>query len=139
MSDMPFERTLESPPFSFCGIDLFGPFLVKERRSLVKRWGVMYTCLSSRSTHIESVISLDTNSFILCLRRFICRRGSIRMLRSDNGTNFVCAQSELKELFKNLDHNKLKLFSEMNLMLITLFGKETPLIVVILVVSRNAR
>ena len=110
MSDLPFERTLESPPFSFCGVDLFGPFLIKERRSLVKRWGVMYTCLSSRSTHIESVISLDTNSFILCLRRFICRRGSIRMLRSNNGSNFVGAQSELKELFKNLDHNKIKAF-----------------------------
>ena len=110
MSDLPFERTLKSPPFSFCGVDLFGPFLVKERRSLVKRWGVMYTCLSSRSAHIESVVSMDTDSFILCLRRFICRRGSIRMLRSDNGTNFVGAQNELKEMFKNLDNNKIKAF-----------------------------
>ena len=32
------------------------------------------------------------------------------MLRSGNGTNFVGAQSELKELFKNLDHNKIKAF-----------------------------
>ncbi|XP_066928731.1 uncharacterized protein [Clytia hemisphaerica] len=110
MSDLPFERTLEAPPFSFCGVDLFGPFLVKERRSLVKRWGVIYTCLSSRSAHIESVVSMNTDSFILCLRRFICRRGSIRMLRSDNGSNFVGAQSELKELFKSLDHDKIKAF-----------------------------
>ncbi|XP_066928825.1 uncharacterized protein [Clytia hemisphaerica] len=110
MADLPIERTLEAPPFSFCGVDLFGPFLVKERRAMVKRWGVMYTCLSSRSVHLESVFSMDTDSFILCLRRFICRRGSIRMIRSDNGTNFVGCQSELKELFRSLDHSKIKSF-----------------------------
>ena len=110
MADLPIERTLEAPPFSFCGVDLFGPFLVKERRALVKRWGVMYTCLSSRSVHLESVFSMDTNSFILCLRRFICRRGSIKMIKSDNGTNFIGCQSELKELFRSLDHGKIKSF-----------------------------
>eukprot|EP00111_Clytia_hemisphaerica_P009993 TCONS_00029238-protein len=60
--------------------------------------------------HLESVFSMDTDSFILCLRRFICRRGSIRMIRSDNGTNFVGCQSELKELFRSLDHSKIKSF-----------------------------
>ena len=32
------------------------------------------------------------------------------MIRSDNGGNFVGAQSELKELFKSLDHAKIKAF-----------------------------
>ena len=36
--------------------------------------------------------------FISALCRFICRRGSIRQLQSDQGTNFVGAQRELKRL-----------------------------------------
>ena len=110
MSDLPFERTLEAPPFSFCGVDLFGPFLVKERRALVKRWGVIYTCLSSRAVHLESVFTMDTDSFILCLRRFVCRRGSVRMIKSYNGSNFVGTKNELKDLFRSLDHKKIRAF-----------------------------
>ena len=77
---------------------------------MVKRWSVMYTCLSGRAVHIESVNHIDTNSFIMSLRRFICRRGIVRLLRSDNGTNFVGSQNELKEMFLSLDHSKVKSF-----------------------------
>lgn len=40
--------------------------------------------------------SLDANSFINALRRFIARRGQVLELRSDNGTNFVGAERELR-------------------------------------------
>lgn len=33
ISPLPPERVTESPPFSFCGVDCFGPFLVKDRRT----------------------------------------------------------------------------------------------------------
>jgi len=35
-------------------IDLFCPFYIKVRRSLVKPYGVMYTCLASRAVHLEN-------------------------------------------------------------------------------------
>ena len=38
---------------------------------------------------------MDTDSFINALQRFICRRGQVRSIRSDNGSNFVCAAKEL--------------------------------------------
>ena len=45
---------------------------------------------------MELCHSLETDSFILALRRFIARRGQVKELRSDNGTNFVEAERELR-------------------------------------------
>ena len=107
MGDLPAERITQSAPFSYCGIDLFGPFKIKERRSIVKRYGVMFTCLSSRAVRIETVNSLETDAFIMSLRRMIARRGTVRMIRCNNATNFVGADKELITEFKKLDHAKI--------------------------------
>jgi hypothetical protein len=96
MADLPSDRiTAGQPPFTFTGIDLFGPFMVKRGRAEVKRYGCLFTCLTVRAVHIEIVHSLGTDSFINALQRFICRRGQVRCIRSDNGSNFVCAAKEL--------------------------------------------
>ncbi|KAK0146726.1 hypothetical protein N1851_013933 [Merluccius polli] len=77
---------------SHVGVDYFGPF---------ERYGVLFTCLSIRAVHIEVASSLDTDSFINALRRFIARRGQVSELHSDNGTKFVGAERELKEAIGN--------------------------------------
>ncbi|XP_071964267.1 uncharacterized protein [Antedon mediterranea] len=98
MASLPPDRIVsDHPPFHNTGIDLFGPFEIKLGRSLVKRYGVIFTCLSTRAIHLEMAYSLITSSFINTLRRFIARRGQIKKLRSDNGTNFVGADKELKK------------------------------------------
>ena len=51
MSDLPEERLTEEPHFSYCGVDMFGPFLVKEGRNIHKRYGAMFTCLFSCAVH----------------------------------------------------------------------------------------
>lgn len=65
----------DEPPFTRSGVDLFGPFNVKRGRSSVKRYGVIFTCLASQAGHIEMATSLETESFIYALRRYIARRG----------------------------------------------------------------
>ena len=110
MGDLPSDRVESSPPFTHTGVDLFGPFFIKIRRSIVKRYGVMFTCLSCRAVHLESVDSLETDSFIMALRRFISRRGDVRMIRSDNGTNFVGADKQLHREFMKMDHTKIANF-----------------------------
>ena len=51
--------------------------------------------------------SLETDSFIMCLRRFIARRGNPQVLYSDNGTNFVGADRELKQCIEDLNQDQI--------------------------------
>ena len=108
MADLPEDRVEPAPPFSFCAVDYFGPFSIKEGRKQMKRYGVLFTCLASRAVHLETSTSLETDAFINALRRFICRRGPVRQLRSDQGTNFVGAKHELKAALAELDHERIK-------------------------------
>ena len=108
MADLPKDRlTPDHPPFTFVGVDYFGPFQVRRGRSLVKRYGVIFTCLAIRAVHIEISHSLDTDSFILALRRFLARRGQVKEIRSDNGTNFTSGEKELREAINNWNQDKI--------------------------------
>ena len=46
---IPKERTSNDPPFTNCGVDMFGPFTIKERRFELKRYGALFTCMASRA------------------------------------------------------------------------------------------
>lgn len=110
MADLPSERVNPSPPFTYCGMDCFGPFSVKQGRKVYKRYGLIFTCLSSRAIHVEMIDSLSTDSFINGLRCFIALRGAVRQIRSDQGSNFVGAKNELTAALKELDVEKLNYF-----------------------------
>ena len=105
MSDLPNSRlAVNKPPFYFTGVDYFGPIFVKQGRAMVKRWGCLFTCMTVRAVHIELVSSLSADSFINALRRFIGRRGKPWEITSDNGTNFVAADKELRHSIQNLNN-----------------------------------
>ena len=74
------------------------------------RYDAIFTCLASRAIHLENVNSMDIDSFIMCLKRFIGCHGNVRMLRSDNGSNFIGAEKELSEDFLDMDQNKIRRF-----------------------------
>ena len=96
MADLPADRlTPDEPPFTSTGIDFFGPFFVKRGRAQEKRYGVIFSCLVSRAVHIEVADSLSTDSFLCALRRFVARRGQVKRIRTDRGTNFVGGEREL--------------------------------------------
>lgn len=100
MADLPEDRLQEAPPFTFVGLDVFGPWSVVTRRTRggsanSKRWGVLFTCLVSRGIHVELVEEVSSSSFINCMRRFIALRGPVQQIRSDRGTNFIGAVKEL--------------------------------------------
>ncbi|KAK0141947.1 hypothetical protein N1851_020380 [Merluccius polli] len=109
MADLPKERVLpDHPPFTNVGLDYFGPIEVRKGRGTVKRYGVIFTCLSSRVVHLEVASSLDTDACINALRRFICRRGQVVHIQSDNGTNFIGAERELREALSSLNQTQIE-------------------------------
>jgi hypothetical protein len=108
MASLPKDRvTPEKPPFTFTGVDCFGPFEVRRGRARAKRYGVIFTCLTLRAIHIEVANSLDTESFINALRRFIARRGRPEEMRSDNGGNFVKGEKELRQEIQDWNQTQI--------------------------------
>ena len=108
MADLPDSRLgYQQPPFANTGVDYFGPMLVRHGRKTEKRYGVLFTCLTTRAVHLEIAHSLDTDSCLMAIRRMIARRGKPAHIWSDNGTNFIGAENELREAIKRLDSERI--------------------------------
>ena len=89
--------------FFSTGIDLFGLFRTRSNTALVKRYGIVFRCMTVRAVHLELTNDLSTDLFIMALCRFKSRRGHVQVTGSDNGANFIGAASELKDAFKAID------------------------------------
>ena len=104
MADLPEERLqYDKLPFDHVSADCFGPYSVKYRRTTCKRYGCVFTCHNTRAIHIEKLEDLSCESFINGLRRFISRRGKPSLIKSDRGTNFTAAESELSKSMQKFD------------------------------------
>ena len=99
MANLPSFRLNASYPFENTSIDYFGPFAMKYgHRSRTKAYGVVFTCLTTRSVNVELATDVSTDTFLLALRRFISLYGAPKFVRSDNGRNFLGAANELREM-----------------------------------------
>ena len=103
MADLPpSSLRLSKPTFYSTGMDCFGPYLIKIGRRTEKRWGIVFKCLTTHAVHLDLLANMDTDAFLMALRRFIARRGKPHELLSDQGTNFRGGNSELQDAFKAL-------------------------------------
>lgn len=93
---LPEDRVKDAAVFQISGVDLAGPLILKGGE---KAWIIVFTCAIYRAVHLELVMSLSTNGFLLGLRRFIARRGRPQIMYSDNGTNFAGTDN----LFRSID------------------------------------
>ena len=110
MAQLPELRTQKSlHAFSQTSIDFAGPFYTKHGRGKIhhKRYLCLFTCLGTRAVHLEVAYGLDTDSFLNAFFRMVSWRGLPKDVLSDNGTNFVGANSELEEL-AGLDRETLQ-------------------------------
>ena len=115
MSDLPFERVVQASPFSYVGVDVFGPWQIVSRRTrggqaLSKRWAVLFTCLTIRAVHIEVLEDLSSSAFTNALRRFVSIRGKVMVYRSDRGTNFIGAVDNIHASAINVEDEHVQSF-----------------------------
>ncbi|XP_058456937.1 uncharacterized protein LOC131434290 [Malaya genurostris] len=108
MADLPYARLAAfCRPFTYMGIDYFGPMIVSIGRRTEKRWGVIATCLTTRAIHLELAHTLTTSSCIMAIRNIFARRGIPAVIYSDRGTNFQGASKEMQTALEKLDHDQL--------------------------------
>lgn len=109
MGQLPSDRlTPNVRPFTYTGVDYFGPMHVTVGRRREKRWVALFTCMTVRAVHLELASDLSTDAFIICLRNFMNLRGVPKRIRSDNGTNFVGANREIRDEIDFLDHDAIQ-------------------------------
>ena len=107
MADLPAARLqIFDPPFTHASVDYFGPFHGKQGRSTVKRYGCVFTCMTTRAVHIEMAADMTTDCFLNASRRFISQRKGVKHLYSDNGSNFTGVERVLQQDLNNLTRLK---------------------------------
>jgi len=95
MAPLPSERVSLSPAFTHVGIDFAGPLFVRGSPTSEKAYVCIFTCASSRMTHLELTSDLSTNEFFQALIRMISKRGLCRTIWYDNAKTFKCADREI--------------------------------------------
>ena len=87
-------------PFSCVGLDYLGPIKVRNKGDLMKNWICLFTCITVRAVHLEIVESLNTEQFLMSLRRFIGRRGKPEMIICDNAKQFKLGEGVVDQIWK---------------------------------------
>ena len=113
MGELPKARVRPSSPFECSGVDYAGPInlrLTKTRgKGTMKGYIVIFIYMATRAVHIELVEDYSSEAFIAASHRFTARRGQCKKLYSDQGTNFVRADTQLRQMLTLLLHSRLKL------------------------------
>ena len=99
---LPEFRVKEDPPFSYTGLDLAGPFFVKNGVVSVegKVWICLYTCCVTRAVCLDVLPNMSIDFFFRCFRRFVARHGLPRHVISDNAKTFKKAAKVFKGIMK---------------------------------------
>ena len=97
---LPAERVCISRPFAQVGIDYSGCITVTKTVSgdPEKYYICLFTCTSTRATHLELAIDLTVTTFINLFRRFCAIYSYPSTVISDNGTYFVAGAKFFQEL-----------------------------------------
>ena len=111
MPPLPRERVVRSLPFEYTGLDYFGSPYIKQfvkvsdevTETVSKKvWVCLFTCLAVRAIHLELVEDMSAREFIMCLRRFMARRGVPCQVISDNARQFKVAKTTLNKAWSNV-------------------------------------
>lgn len=91
-----------APPSSKTGVDFAGLLFVKGKNDQMRKVQIaLFPCCMTRAMHLELVKDLSVETFQLCLRWFLARRGAPTLIVSDNTKTFKGAEKELCALYSH--------------------------------------
>ena len=111
MPPLPTKRVARSLLFEYTGLNYLGPLYIKtnfqtsehaDKQNSKKVWVCLFTCLAVRAIHLELIKDMSAEEFILCLHRFISRRGIPQQIISDNAQQFKVARTTLNKAWSNV-------------------------------------
>ncbi|CAK9813811.1 hypothetical protein ANTPLA_LOCUS7990 [Anthophora plagiata] len=112
MGNLPQDRVTLTRPFESVGIDYCGPFLIKEKKfrnlKKLKAYVAVFVCFATRATHLELATDLTAESCLGVLKRFFARRGRPRHIYSDNASNFVGVNNDMRQTHAFLQSENYK-------------------------------
>ena len=87
---------------------IISPLLYQGRSEAIEAiWSSLHVFSKPSDPYWETLetwaTTLETDSFICALRRFVARQGPARQMRSDCGTNFVGAEKEFKQALVEME------------------------------------
>lgn len=96
---LPIDRLREAPPFTVTGVDFTGALNVRNTDGQTRKVYVcLFTCASTRAVHLELVMDLSEETFLLAFRRFISRKSLPKTMISDNATTYIAAAKQIEKL-----------------------------------------
>ncbi|XP_073954835.1 uncharacterized protein [Choristoneura fumiferana] len=103
MGQLPTVRGTPNRPFCQSGVDYAGPINIRTSKGRghhsYKGYICLFICMATRAIHLEVVSDMTASGFLAAFKRFTARRGHCKDLWSDNGTTFVGAARELRQLY----------------------------------------
>ena len=98
MPPIPTERVSASAPFTYTGVDYFGPLFIRTKGESQKVWVCLYTCLVVRAVHLELMYDMSAYQFLLGFRRFRAQHGKPCKIISDNAAHFKLASDTIDKI-----------------------------------------
>ena len=116
--DLPFDRLAVIAPFTNCGIDAMGPFHLKHKlRGTKKQFVLIACCMSTRAVCLMPLRDMTSSAVINALIKIHAQYPALKRIYSDNGSNFVGADREIRdamskwnkaEINKDLEQHQLE-------------------------------
>ena len=98
-SMLPEFRVVMDEPFAVTGVDFAGPIEYKQKKNTVgKAYVALFTCASTRAVHLKLCKDMTAEEFKIAFKEFMARRGTPRMMISDNAKTFITTSKWLKKL-----------------------------------------
>ena len=116
MAELPEDRLHLGEPWTYAGIDFFGPYYVTETRRKGKNkdqtpfkiWVLLFTDMTSRAVHFETTETMDADAVVAAIRKAMALLGVFKKIRSDEARQFLAAKRQLEKLQRGLDKDKIE-------------------------------